>query len=155
MNLGKRVTVLEKEGGTDIKKEISDLQDAVSQAQVAITTVQEEISNLENKVNSGHVYSTEEQVVATWIDGKPIYQRIIVLDNPIEFESNKWFTIDDSDFYDTVISLYALDFNLLSMYPLISNTENNNLRGMQTRNTSISIKEVNVQYTKTTDNPSQ
>ena len=70
MNLGKRVTVLEKDGGADIKKEISDLQASVS-------TVQEEITNLENKVNSGYVYSTEEKVVATWIDGRPVYGRTV------------------------------------------------------------------------------
>lgn len=67
MNLGKRVTVLEKGGGADIKKEISDLQVAVAETQV-------EITNLENKVNSGKVYSTEEKVVGTWINGKPIYE---------------------------------------------------------------------------------
>lgn len=67
MNLGKRVTALEKDGGADIKKEISDLQ-------VAVTTAQSDIDALETKVNSGHVYSTEEKVVGTWIDGKPIYE---------------------------------------------------------------------------------
>ena len=67
MNLGKRVSALEKDGGADIKKEISDLQNAV-------TTVQNDINALETKVNSGHVYSTEEKVVGTWIDGKQVYE---------------------------------------------------------------------------------
>ena len=155
MNLGKRVTVLEKDGGADIKKEISDLQNAVTEMQTSISTAQEEISNLENKVNSGHVYSTEEKVVGTWINGKPIYQRNIVLDNPILFASNTWVIIDNSSFYDLAISLYAIDSNLSSAYPFITNTENNTLRGMHTRNIQISIKEVVVQYTKTTDNPTQ
>lgn len=75
MNLGKRVAALEKDGGADIKKEISDLQNAVTAAQVAITTAQEEISNLETKVNSGHVYSTDEKVVGTWLDGRSIYEK--------------------------------------------------------------------------------
>ena len=51
MNLGKRVSALEKDGGADIKKEISDLQASVSEIQTSVSTVQEEITNLENKVN--------------------------------------------------------------------------------------------------------
>ena len=82
MNLGKRVAALEKDGGADIKKEISDLQAAVTEIQTSVTTAQEEISNLENKVNSLNVYSTDEQIVATWIDGKPIYQKTIIINNP-------------------------------------------------------------------------
>ena len=81
MNLGKRVTVLEKEGGADIKKEISDLQASVSEMQSSVTTVQEEITNLENKVNVGHVYSTEEKVVGAWLDGRSIYEKTWQIDN--------------------------------------------------------------------------
>ena len=65
MNLGKRVSLLEKEGGADIKKEISDLK--------------VEIETLENKVNSGKVYITDEQVVGTWTDGRPVYEKTINL----------------------------------------------------------------------------
>ena len=32
-------------------------------------------------MDAGHNYSTDEQVVGTWIDGKPIYQRTFVLLN--------------------------------------------------------------------------
>ena len=81
MNLGKRVTALEKDGGADIKKEISDLQVSVAEAQAAITTAQEEISNLETKVNSGHVYSTDEKVVGKWIDGRNIYEKTWQVEN--------------------------------------------------------------------------
>lgn len=36
-----------------------------------------------NQVSSGGVnYSTEEQIISTWIDGKPIYQKTIIIDNP-------------------------------------------------------------------------
>ena len=81
MNLGKRVSVLEKDGGADIKKEISDLQVAVAEAQNAIKTAQGEITNLENKVNSGHVYSTVEKVVGTWLDGRIIYEKTWQISN--------------------------------------------------------------------------
>ena len=67
MNLGKRVTLLENGGGAEIKKEIAVLSNAVA-------TAQNEIAELESKVNSGKAYSTVEKVVGTWIDGKPIYE---------------------------------------------------------------------------------
>ena len=81
MNLGKRVTALEKDGGADIKKEISDLQVAVAEAQVAVTTAQNDINTLETKVNSGHVYSTDEKVVGKWIDGRNVYEKTWKVDN--------------------------------------------------------------------------
>ena len=75
MNLGKRVAALEKDGGADIKKEISDLKEAV-------TTAQNEIDTLETKVNAGHAYSTEETVIGTWIDGTTAYEKTYILENP-------------------------------------------------------------------------
>ena len=50
------------------------------------------------KYNLGSVmgdnYSTEEQVVGTWIDGKPLYRKVVIIDNP----SNKTtFSIDNID----------------------------------------------------------
>ena len=50
------------------------------------------------KYNLGSVmgdnYSTEEQVVGTWIDGKPLYRKVVIIDNP----SNKMtFSIANID----------------------------------------------------------
>ena len=110
MNLGKRVTVLEKGAGSDIKKEISDLQASVSEMQTSVTTVQEEITNLENKVNSGHVYSTEEKVVGAWIDGRVIYEKTWVIENTTA--PNNW-DVTNTDFgfisFVTSASLYDTD----------------------------------------------
>ena len=36
------------------------------------------LGNVKNEVN----YSTNEQVVGTWINGKPIYRKVVVIDNP-------------------------------------------------------------------------
>ena len=110
MNLGKRVTALEKDGGADIKKEISDLQASVSEMQSSVTAVQEEITNLESKVNSGHVYSTEEKVVGAWIDGRNIYEKTWAIDNTNA--TNNW-DVTNTDFeiisFVTSASLYDTD----------------------------------------------
>lgn len=38
--------------------------------------------------SAGEVYSTEETRIGTWIDGKPLYRRVIVLDKKISSSSN-------------------------------------------------------------------
>ena len=110
MNLGKRVTALEKDGGADIKKEISDLQNAVTETQASVLTVQGEITNLENKVNSGHLYSTEEKVVGAWIDGRVIYEKTWVIENTTA--PNNW-DVTNADFgiiaFVTSACLYDTD----------------------------------------------
>ena len=108
MNLGKRVTALEKDGGADIKKEISDLQDAVTKTQASVSTVQGEITNLENKVNAGHVYSTEEKVVGSWIDGRTIYEKTWTIENVSA--TNNW-DVTNTDFENIsfVTSAYLYD----------------------------------------------
>ena len=43
----------------------------------AISEVNGELGRLRDDVNKINEYSTEEQVVGTWIDGKPIYRKVI------------------------------------------------------------------------------
>lgn len=108
MNLGKRVTALEKDGGADIKKEISDLQVAVAEAQEAVTTAQNEIGALETKVNSGHVYSTDEKVVGKWLDGRSIYEKTWKVDN-VTVNTNWDVTNTDFENIDFVTSACLYD----------------------------------------------
>ena len=35
----------------------------------------------ESPLKNNHIYSTDEQVVGTWIDGSPVYEKTISLDN--------------------------------------------------------------------------
>lgn len=59
---------------------------------------------------SQDIYSTEEQVVGRWIDGKPIYQKTVLTTAPSE--SNKYYAILSN--VDHVISykgyLYGLNY---------------------------------------------
>lgn len=41
---------------------------------------------------NAHHYSTEEQVVGKWIDGKDEYEKTIVLSSPISINANDWAT---------------------------------------------------------------
>ena len=38
----------------------------------------------------GNNYSTDEQVIGTWIDGRPVYQRVYVLSSPVTLTKGNW-----------------------------------------------------------------
>ena len=50
--------------------------------------------NLGNVNKNGINYSTDEQEIGTWINGKPIYRKVIVIDNP---SSGMTFSIANID----------------------------------------------------------
>lgn len=54
----------------------------------AISEVNEDIGNLQEKQIQMRKYSTEEQVVGTWIDGKPLYRKVfkVTSDERLAFE---------------------------------------------------------------------
>lgn len=41
----------------------------------------------------GHAYSTTEQVVGTWIDGKPVYEIVLETDTQVQLNNTSWTTI--------------------------------------------------------------
>ena len=153
MNLGKRVTVLEKGGGAAIKKEISDLQDAVTKAQ-------SDIDALETKVNNGHVYSTEEKVVGTWIDGTTAYERTFALDNP----ANELVLLENVNHLITQTGHWVQveKPSEEQLFPREHNTNQSAMVGVLENNLTLMVTGINilrcaiiVQYTKTTDTPTQ
>ena len=48
------------------------------------------LGNVKSEVN----YSTDEQVIGTWINGKPLYRKVAVIDNPYH---GMTFSIDNID----------------------------------------------------------
>ena len=54
--------------------------------------------------NNGHTYSTDEQVVGTWIDGSPVYERTVVAIG--DMTQNAWTAIVDASSWNigTVVS---------------------------------------------------
>ena len=67
---------------------------------------------------SGESYSTEEQVIGTWIDGKPIYRKTIQIDAPTSTTSTMAFG-SETDFCDIATVTTSLDD--LNIECLISN----------------------------------
>lgn len=102
-------------------------------------------------------YSTNEQVIGTWIDGKPIYE-ITKTGLSLTIPYNSWVNSGiDATTIDTIISAVAYDNNGTCFNTIMANTTGagtvHTTFGFQTgRNgTSISATKIVLQYTKTTD----
>lgn len=101
--------------------------------------------------NAQHEYSTDEKVIGKWIDGKPLYEKVVDVDVIVD-GGERWFsvvTIDDIK-WCLDIKLYSNTGMKLNFVEMSVNTNyvqiwcSNSCAG---RN----IKQVIVQYTKTTD----
>ena len=104
-----------------------------------------------------HVYSTEEQVVSTWIDGRPIYERTYT-DLSIVTGTDTWKTVDSNLNADIEFLVYCNAFGTneilkgTKMNIGISDSQFEDGKLMVTTiNSGRTITNVIVQYVKTTD----
>lgn len=96
-------------------------------------------------------YSTEEQVIGTWIDGKPIYQRTWTF-NALSIPYNTWTDLTgiSNSGMERIIEGKALGASAYFGYCSFTGDTGSYVRILQTRNTTIQIYAVTLQYTKTT-----
>ena len=112
----------------------------------------------------GNNYSEEEQVIGTWIDGKPIYQKTIVLPTNLRFQLNgTWQNICDSpstdikELLDCKLSVLnnqgtGFEASFLSLNSICYDAVQQKIKGFSTGSSAyVDIKNITVQYTKTTD----
>ena len=108
------------------------------------------------KYNLGNVctkaYSTNETVIGTWIDGKPIYRKVIELNN-ITVSTN-WVdtgvVIQDIQII-TDCSLWRVGWNTNIGSVCITIRENDKHLMLQTHVTLSNVNAIAIDYTKTTD----
>jgi hypothetical protein len=101
-----------------------------------------------------HHYSTSEQVIGTWIDGKPLYEK--VFDGlSVSLNGVNWVYYNDINFIDNIADLKAYTNNsgrylrcAISEYQR-SDTNGVMLSGFNNFNRT--INRMVLQYTKTTD----
>ena len=104
-----------------------------------------------SQIGVGNHYSTNEQVVGTWVDGKPLYQKTITGLNITLGWNDKYFAYNGSvsplvDNVDKIISGIGYGSNF-SMPVTVSTGTNWGIRGVDTW----TINAITLQYTKTTD----
>ena len=121
---------------------------------------------------TGHDYSATEQVIGTWVDGKPVYEKTIVSDYTVHSTGTHSISIDVHELnIDTPISIngfwrrWAGD-NAKLWYQLGSeestygigwaridseNSYTNGRLAIEIRSDGTDLQIVTLQYTKTTD----
>ena len=113
-------------------------------------------------VVAGEVYSTEERVVGTWIDGKKIYQKTVLLPDFVNINSTEGVTVMSISQYniDSLINCiyYSLPKNdTISTkvykrvaYPLDTRIKDQDLVA-EISGSNVWVCALTLQYTKTTD----
>jgi hypothetical protein len=110
----------------------------------------------------GHIYSTEEQVVGKWIDGKPIYEKTVQLTTPSNGQPGAIYTYDSTFnilFYDGyVVSSDGTKFQINIHYPntfdfiIYDYAPGNKIYCIASRNSEQNATLfLVIQYTKTSD----
>lgn len=101
------------------------------------------------------IYSEEEREIGVWVDGKPLYEKTLILSSAVTLQSNTWTDVDNSDWsnIDTFAECCVINDHGASVgfVAVDKNSENNKLRVLSTRNTTITCKIIILRYTKTTD----
>ena len=110
-------------------------------------------------INNKHNYSTTEQVVGTWIDGKPIYEKCIEIRRDRFDDSYNVFSnlVDDvsvipSD-VEQIVRVEAFDTTEKSFYSAYGANVNNTITVAKSDDNVTYVSMFLLQYTKTTDVP--
>lgn len=103
--------------------------------------------------SSGINYSTTEQVIGTWIDGKPLYMRTFDLGSDIQVPYNTFIntTIAAVD-KKILIDAFGIYSTGETFYPLVANINNGIIRLQACRDNQVALVQyVTIKYTKITD----
>lgn len=100
-------------------------------------------------------YSTEEQRIGTWIDGKPLYQRVVSFDDKPAVPN--WAPLFDDTYYDQLVECKEIIKTGNNSYSYYSNSTSEPRYGILEhklcyyRASALSGRKLIIQYTKTTD----
>lgn len=125
------------------------------------TNVENEINRVETKINNAIIYSTTEKVIGNWINGKPIYRKVVDLgDAP----NNTLSTISHGiSNIESIVNLYGYISDGSSYLPIpnvvassgarlqLSANKNAIFLGSSTDRSSFKECYAIIEYTKTTD----
>lgn len=103
-----------------------------------------------------HHYSTDEHIIGTWVDGKPLYEKTWKFGSAIIIEANVWtnMPISNSTIKNVIgVKGYNLHSGKLTCWDGLSATADtgNYVKILHSRNPSMSVSCLTLQYTKTTD----
>ena len=108
--------------------------------------------NLEQNIDFSNIYSTDERIVGSWINGKPIYQKVINLSETIVLQSYVWTNVFMIENMEKIIDIECIRGTELNDGRLRWNCLNNYICGAaEEDNFTINSCTIIIQYIKTTD----
>lgn len=94
-----------------------------------------------------HTCSTSEQIVGYWIDGSPIYEKVIELGSTVTLPSNTWTSVGSWTGSNTIVHLDAFANSAGTNWNCInSHILNGNLELQNIRSSSIQIDYIVIRY---------
>ena len=98
------------------------------------------------------IYSTDEREVGVWTDGKPLYQKTIILNSVVQCTSGSWTDLSVSSLdIDKVICAESLGEDGVYWQAMSARYYQSSLNLYNSRGSDVYIKYVTLRYTKTTD----
>lgn len=98
-------------------------------------------------INAGHIYSQDEKIVGTWIDGRTIYEKVIDVSFPIS--GNTWTNTNVSTDATMFLDCYLVDDSDCPItYNILASNESSAVYVMILRNATITAKKLILKYTK-------
>lgn len=116
-----------------------------------------------NRVKFPYVYSTTEKIVGYWIDGRPIYKRLIELSSDVSLSANAWknsaLTVEeDIIIIDAKTMYYNSQYDAFSIWNFVAaqtNTSNKKAIDLyNSRDSACSVNMLVIEYIKPTQNNS-
>lgn len=105
--MDKLIGIIEKGiGNSDLFRKVGDTEIKYGEGDCSSA-----INDIGDKVNEGEVYSTEEQVIGTWVDGQKIYKKTYVLSTPILVTQGQWVDIINNLDIGQLINCMCRDHN--------------------------------------------
>lgn len=110
----------------------------------------------EERVEAFHKYSIDEKVVGEWIDGRPIYEKVIALSTPLQCDPNVWTYVPGSGL-DSGVSPLIVDARVIdgngTYFGFVACNYSGGLFGILNirTNNNINVSRLIIQYTKSTD----
>ena len=106
-------------------------------------------------------YTTDEQVIGTWVGGKPLYQKTLAIHNSSVVDSDRTITTIDSTFRVKNWEAFAIENGVNYKIPYVAGSGNASFFFRENGNVEFTIRNttfaagsdfyITIEYTKTTD----
>lgn len=95
------------------------------------------------------IYSEEEREIGVWMDGKPIYERVITFNSPLSISGGSWVKISSDDTI-VPIKVRGLYYNKCETRPISADSDPGDGLYIKSHE-SATLDAIILEYTKTTD----